>query len=246
MSFANVKKGRHRLRSCPFPFEYRKGQKKLVTGVYHCIGEARNLFIQASTGVGKTISTIYPAVCAMGQSKADKIFYLTSKTITRTVAEETFSILRRQGLSMRTVTLTAKDKICILEERNCNPVKCERAAGHFDRINDAVYDMITHEMVIDREKVMEYAKKHCVCPFEMSLDISYWCDGIICDYNYVFDPNVALKRYFGEGNRGEYIFLVDEAHNLVDRGKADVQCYSCKRGFSDNKKICKRYRQGIV
>lgn len=146
MSFANVKKGRHRLRKLSFPFEYRKGQKKLVTGVYHCIGEARNLFIQASTGVGKTISTIYPAVCAMGQSKADKIFYLTSKTITRTVAEETFSILRRQGLSMRTVTLTAKDKICILEERNCNPVKCERAAGHFDRINDAVYDMITHEM----------------------------------------------------------------------------------------------------
>lgn len=214
-----------------FPFEYRKGQKKLVTGVYHCIGEARNLFIQASTGVGKTISTIYPAVCAMGQSKADKIFYLTSKTITRTVAEETFSILRRQGLSMRTVTLTAKDKICILEERNCNPVKCERAAGHFDRINDAVYDMITHEMVIDREKVMEYAKKHCVCPFEMSLDISYWCDGIICDYNYVFDPNVALKRYFGEGNRGEYIFLVDEAHNLVDRARQMYSAILVKEDF---------------
>lgn len=227
------------IKKLSFPFEYRKGQKKMVTGVYHCIGEARNLFIQASTGVGKTISTIYPAVCAMGQSKADKIFYLTSKTITRTVAEETFSILRRQGLSMRTVTLTAKDKICILEERNCNPVKCERAAGHFDRINDAVYDMITHEMVIDREKVMEYAKKHCVCPFEMSLDISYWCDGIICDYNYVFDPNVALKRYFGEGNRGEYIFLVDEAHNLVDRARQMYSAILVKEDFLTIKKYVK-------
>ena len=140
---------------------------------------------------------------------------------------------------MRTVTLTAKDKICILEERNCNPVKCERAAGHFDRINDAVYDMITHEMVIDREKVMEYAKKHCVCPFEMSLDISYWCDGIICDYNYVFDPNVALKRYFGEGNRGEYIFLVDEAHNLVDRARQMYSAILVKEDFLTIKKYVK-------
>ena len=233
------------IKKLSFPFEYRKGQKKLVTGVYHCIGEARNLFIQASTGVGKTISTIYPAVCAMGQSKADKIFYLTSKTITRTVAEETFSILRRQGLSMRTVTLTAKDKICILEERNCNPVKCERAAGHFDRINDAVYDMITHEMVIDREKVMEYAKKHCVCPFEMSLDISYWCDGIICDYNYVFDPNVYLKRFFAEGIRGDYIFLVDEAHNLVERSREMYSAEIYKEDFLAVKKIVKRYRPGL-
>ena len=233
------------IKKLSFPFEYRKGQKKLVTGVYHCIGEARNLFIQASTGVGKTISTIYPAVCAMGQSKADKIFYLTSKTITRTVAEETFSILRRQGLSMRTVTLTAKDKICILEERNCNPVKCERAAGHFDRINDAVYDMITHEMVIDREKVMEYAKKHCVCPFEMSLDISYWCDGIICDYNYVFDPNVYLKRFFAEGIRGDYIFLVDEAHNLVERSREMYSAEIYKEDFLAVKKIVNRYRPGL-
>lgn len=222
-----------------FPFEYRKGQKKLVSGVYRCIEQEKNLYIQASTGVGKTISVIYPSVCAMGQDKADKIFYLTSKTITRTVAEETFSILRKQGLKIKTVTITAKDKICILEERSCNPVKCERAAGHFNRVNAAVYDIITNEMVIDREKIISYANKHKVCPFEMSLDVSYWCDGIICDYNYVFDPNASLKRYFSDGNKGAYIFLVDEAHNLADRARQMYSAVLVKEDFLTIKKYVK-------
>lgn len=243
--FWERKKRTESIRGLSFPFAYRKGQKKLVTSVYHCIEQEKNLYIQASTGVGKTISTVFPAVCAMGQDYADKIFYLTSKTITRTVAEETFDILRANGLKMRTVTLTAKDKICILEERNCNPVKCERAAGHFDRVNDAVYDMITHEMVINREKVMQYADKHKVCPFELSLDISYWCDGIICDYNYVFDPNVALKRYFSDGSRGGYIFLVDEAHNLVDRARQMYSAVLVKEDFLRVKKYVKDYDKAL-
>ena len=133
---------------------------------------------------------IFPAVKAMGQGMADKIFYLTSKTITRTVAQDTFKILRDQGLIFRNVTLTARDKICPLEERNCNPRDCSRAKGHYDRVNDAVYHMVTENMVIDRQVVEKYAEMFNVCPFEMGLDASYWCDGIICDYNYVFDPEV--------------------------------------------------------
>ncbi|MGN0317480.1 MAG: ATP-dependent DNA helicase [Lachnospira sp.] len=222
-----------------FPFEYRDGQKKLVLSVYKSILEEKNLFIQAPTGVGKTISTVYPSVQAMGKGLADKLFYLTSKTITRTVAEETFDILRREGLSFRTVTLTAKDKICMMPERDCNPVACKCAGGHFDRVNEAVYDCITQELVINRDVVMKYAEKHNVCPFEMSLDISTWCDGIICDYNYAFDPDASLKRYFKEGGNGEYIFLVDEAHNLVERGREMFSATLVKEDFLVAKKLVK-------
>ena len=243
--FAERRKRTESIENLEFPFSYREGQKKLVTSVYRCIEQEKNLFIQASTGVGKTISTVFPAVCAMGQDYTDKIFYLTSKTITRTVAEETFMLLRDNGLHIRTVTLTARDKLCVLEERDCNPEKCSRAAGHFDRVNAAVYDMITNESVIDRETVLKYADKHQVCPFEMSLDSSYWCDGIICDYNYVFDPNVALKRYFGESSKGDYVFLVDEAHNLVDRARQMYSAVLVKEDFLKIKKLVKNYDKAL-
>lgn len=227
------------IKGLKFPFEYRKGQKELAVSVYKSCAAGNNLYIQAPTGCGKTISTVYPAVMAVGEGHADKIFYLTAKTVTRTVAEDTYRILRGNGLHFRTVTLTAKDKICILEERDCNPDACPYAKGHFDRVNDAVYDVLTHETDINRDKIFEYAAKHQVCPFEMSLDISTWCDGIICDYNYVFDPNVRLKRFFADGSKGEFIFLVDEAHNLVDRGRSMYSAALVKEDFLDVKKLVK-------
>ena len=226
-----------------FPFEYREGQRELVVSVYKTINRGKTLYIQAPTGVGKTIATIFPAVAAMGQNKADKIFYLTSKTITRTVAENTYVLLRENGLHFRTVTLTARDKICMAEKRECNPVNCEYAKGHFDRVNDAIFDAISNNEVIDRTCIEKYALKHRVCPFEMSLDISYWCDGIICDYNYVFDPNVYLKRFFADGTTGDYIFLVDEAHNLVERSREMYSAIIYKEDFLLAKKILKKYGQ---
>ncbi len=227
------------IKNLAFPYEYREGQKKLCVNVYRAIESESTLYIQAPTGVGKTLSTVYPSVQALGQQLIDKIFYLTSKTITRTVAEDSYKILRDKGLHMRTVTLTAKDKICPLDERNCNPAMCPYAKGHFDRVNDAVYDIITHEMAIGRDNITDYAQKHEVCPFEMSLDTSYWCDGIICDYNYVFDPDAALKRYFGNGSSGDYVFLVDEAHNLVDRARDMYSAVLKKEDFLAAKKIVK-------
>ncbi|MBT9780134.1 ATP-dependent DNA helicase [Clostridium sp. MCC353] len=202
-----------------FPFEYREGQKDLAVSVYRAISQKRNLYIQAPTGIGKTLSTVFPALKAIGEGKGDKLFYLTAKTITRSVAEETFTILRNKNLCFSTVTITAKDKLCFLEKPECNPDACPYAKGHFDRVNDAVYDIIHQENGITREIILEYAEKYRVCPFEFCLDISNWVDGIICDYNYVFDPNVKLKRYFSDGISGEYLFLVDEAHNLVSRAR---------------------------
>ena len=203
-----------------FPFAYRKGQRKLVVSVYRAISQKERLYIQAPTGIGKTISTIFPAVAAMGQEKCQRIFYLTAKTITRTVAQESFDILSRCGVRISTIAITAKEKICPQDETECNPVTCERARGHFDRINEAVYDVITHEFQITRQTIEEYAKKHNVCPYEMSLDISVWVDGIICDYNYAFDPVVKLKRFFSDATAdGANVFLIDEAHNLVDRAR---------------------------
>lgn len=223
-----------------FPYEYREGQRDLAASVYKSIRQGKNLFIQAPTGVGKTISTIYPSVKAMGGGNVEKIFYLTAKTITRTAAQSAYNDLTECGLVFKTVTITAKEKICFQEndlKTECNPIACPYAKGHYDRINDAVFDIITHENIINRQTIEEYARKHRVCPFEFSLDISYWVDGIICDYNYVFDPHVCLKRFFSEGNKGEYVFLVDEAHNLVDRAREMYSASICKEELLEIKRM---------
>ncbi len=228
------------IQNIEFPFEYREGQRDLAVSVYKTINRSKVLFIQAPTGVGKTISTVFPSVKAVGEGLGDKIFYLTAKTITRTAAEAAFDELRKQKLKFRTIVLTAKEKICN-QGMKCNPVECPYARGHFDRVNDAVYDIISSEYRINREIVLEYAQKHQVCPFEFGLDISYWCDGIICDYNYVFDPNAYLRRYFGEGNKGDYLFLIDEAHNLVERGREMYSAAIFKSDIMEFKKIIKGF-----
>ena len=179
------------IKAVQFPFPYREGQKDLAAAVYRTIVHGKKLFLEAPTGTGKTITTVFPTVKAVGEGKISKFFYLTAKTITKSVAEEAFATLRKsQSLRFKTATITARDKICFLgdEERNCNPVACPYANGHYDRINDALFDLLINEDSFDREKISEYARKHEVCPFEMSLDMSLWADGVICDYNYVFDP----------------------------------------------------------
>lgn len=229
------------IKSLVFPYEYRKGQKELATYVYQTIYHKRKLFIEAPTGVGKTISTIFPSVKAMGENMAEKIFYLTAKTITRTVADDAVELMRMQQLKLKTVVLTAKDKICFMEESDCNPECCPYAKGHYDRINEAVYDLLTSKDKFNREAIENYARKHQVCPFEMCLDMSLFADMIICDYNYLFDPHVYLKRFFSEGVRGDYIFLIDEAHNLVDRGREMYSALLKKEDFLALKKTVKDY-----
>ena len=224
------------IKEAEFPYPYREGQRELVTSVYRTILRKKKLFIQAPTGVGKTMATIFPAVKAVGEGLGDKIFYLTAKTITRTVAEQAFQILKKNGLQYKVATLTAKEKICFCEKAECNPDVCPYAKGHFDRVNDAVYEMITTMEEMSQENIETQAKKHSVCPFEMGLDVSLWVDAIICDYNYVFDPNAHLKRFFSEGKKGEYLFLIDEAHNLVERGREMYSAVLYKEEFLQMKK----------
>lgn len=224
-----------------FPYPYRKGQKELVSGVYHTMRTEKQLFIQAPTGIGKTMAAIFPAVRAVGEGHGDKIFYLTAKTITRTVAEEAFHILKEKGLSYKTISITAKEKLCLCEETDCNPEKCPYAEGHFDRINAAVFEILNEKDTYLREDLLEQAEKHRVCPYEMCLDISSWVDAVICDYNYVFDPNVYLRRFFSDGVKGDYLFLIDEAHNLVERGRKMYSAVLCKEDFLETAKIVKEH-----
>lgn len=234
------------IKEMAFPFPYREGQKELATYVYQTIYHKRKLFIEAPTGAGKTISTVFPALKAMGEGMCERLFYLTAKTITRTVADDTISLLRERGLKLKSVILTAKDKICFMEETECNPVSCPYAKGHYDRVNEAMYDLLTHVDNFTREQIEAYARQYQVCPFELCLDMSLFADAVICDYNYLFDPHVYLRRFFAEGVRGEYIFLVDEAHNLVERGREMYSALLCKEAFLELKKTVKAYDERIA
>lgn len=233
------KKRDESIKRLDFPFEYRKGQKDFVVGVYKSILRQKKLFVQAPTGSGKTIATVYPAIKAMGEGLTSKLFYLTAKTIARTVAEDTFSLLTDRGLKFRFVTITSKEKICILGKPQCDPSVCERARGHFDRVNDAVFDLLNNEETITRELVEKYAEKHMVCPFEMCLDVSTFSDAIICDYNYVFDPTVSLKRFFAEEKKTDFVFLSDEAHNLLDRAREMYSAVLVKEDILAAKRVIK-------
>ncbi|MEW9699387.1 ATP-dependent DNA helicase [Paenibacillus sp. SI8] len=207
------------IKQLPFPFEaYREGQRKLAGAVYQTIADGHKLFAKAPTGIGKTISTIYPSVKAIGEGVLQRIFYLTAKTITRTAAEEAYALLRAKGLHLHVVTITAKEKVCLKEEMRCSKEHCEFADGYYDRINEAVLDLLRQETAMTRPVIEAYARKHRVCPFEFSLDVAYAADAVICDYNYIFDPRVNLKRLFEEQKR-QTALLVDEAHNLVDRAR---------------------------
>lgn len=206
------------LRALSFPFPaYRPGQRRFAAAVYRTAASGGRLFAQAPTGIGKTVSSLFPAFKAMGEGKAEKVFYLTAKTVTRGVAEDAVRLLRDGGMRLKSVTLTAKDKICPLPERDCNPEACPFADGYYDRINDCVFTLLAERDTFTREAVEDAARTYRVCPFELSLDLSSWCDLIIGDYNHLFDPVASLKRFFSE--EGEYIFLIDEAHNLVSRSR---------------------------
>ncbi|MFS1003776.1 ATP-dependent DNA helicase [Enterococcus casseliflavus] len=228
-----------------FPFEtFRKGQRELAAAAYKTLKNGKRLFAEAPTGTGKTMSTLFPALKVLGEEGADRVFYLTAKTITRQVAEDALSKLADNGSETKSVTITAKDKICFLDERNCTPEHCPYAQGYYNRINEALWDLLHHENQITREVIETYGMKHTVCPFELSLDVSVFCDVIIGDYNYLFDPTVYLRRFFEEPDE-EYFFLVDEAHNLVNRSKEMYSSTILRQPFKELKKKLPKDQQKL-
>ncbi|MDT3425492.1 Rad3-related DNA helicase [Paenibacillus forsythiae] len=209
------------IRRLEFPFPaYREGQRRLAGAVYKSITDGVNLFAQAPTGIGKTMSTLFPAVKAMGagEGRLRGLFYLTAKTVTRLAAQDAFALMFAGGLHLHVVTITAKEKACFREEGLCGADYCPFADGYYDRIGGALMDMLGGETLMDRQTLERYARKHTVCPFELSLDAAYVSDAMICDYNYIFDPRIGLKRLLEERKK-DTALLVDEAHNLVDRGR---------------------------
>ncbi|MFZ5351602.1 MAG: ATP-dependent DNA helicase [Bacillota bacterium] len=220
-----------------FPFEqYRKGQRDFAVAVYKTIKEGKRIYIQAPTGTGKTISVLFPSIKAVGEGLAEKIFYLTARTTHKQIAVDTVKTMISRGLAFKCLVITAKEKICPKEKTICDADYCEYARGYYDRIEQAVRDVFINEDIIDKSVLCKYSEKHTVCPFELSLDISLWVDCIISDYNYVFDPRVYLKRFFAEKNKSEYIILVDEAHNLVERARDMYSAEVSKREILSLKK----------
>lgn len=218
----------------PFPFaSYRPGQRAMMNAVYKTCTEGGQLLCQAPTGIGKTMSVLFPALKAVGEG--GPIFYLTARGTTRAAAENALGLLRAADpdLKLRSVTLTAKDKICLQEHRECTPEACPYANGYYDRVKAALWDGLnTHALTADALQAL--ARKHKVCPFELGLDLSLWCDVVVGDYNYLFDPVVHLMRFFETA--GDYLFLIDEAHNLPGRARDMHSASLCKSAFYDAKK----------
>ncbi len=211
-----------------FPYsELREGQEIMIRECYRAMRRGERLFVQAPTGTGKTISSLYPAVRALGTGYADKIFYLTAKSSTRREAYRAAGKLFEGGARLRTAVINAKEQVCLCGARitgrrddMCDPAVCDFARGYYDRAEDAIFELLSRQNGFTRQIIREVALKYRVCPYELSLDLSEYCDIIICDYNYVFDPMVYFRRYFSDfGERGKYIFLLDEAHNLADRAR---------------------------
>jgi len=220
------------IRKLQFPFgHYRPGQREMAVGVYRTVRNGSQLLAQAATGIGKTMAVIFPVVKAMAEGLNTKIFYLTARTTGRIAAEKALDELRKKQLKLKSLTITAKDKICFKPENACNPEECEFARGYFDRVDEALKDMF-HQDAFTRPAVEAVARFHQICPFEFSLELSYWADCIICDYNYVFDPRVFLRHFFQEKNNN-YTLLIDEAHNLVDRSREMFSAEICKQQVLD-------------
>jgi DNA excision repair protein ERCC-2 len=226
------------IRKLEFPFAtYRPGQRKMAVDVYRAISTGEQLLVQAATGIGKTMAVVFASVKAMAEAITTKIFYLTARTTGRTVAEQALAELRVHGLRLKSLTLTAKDKICFNPDKNCTGQECEFARGYYDRLNPALGPIFEKD-ALTREYLEAVAIKYRLCPFELSLELSLYADCIIGDYNYAFDPRVYLRRFFYETG-SDYTFLIDEAHNLVDRSREMFSAEIRKQSFLDVRRSVK-------
>jgi DNA excision repair protein ERCC-2 len=247
------------LRALSFPFDrYRPGQRQLAVAVYRALASQGRLFVEAPTGIGKTVSVLFPALKALGEQHCERLFYLTAKTPGRRAVDAALRQLRSRGLRLRSLALTAREKICVrqleptqttsaepipenqlpgLSEQMaapspsgaptqpatsrqpaaCDARQCPFAIGFYDRIKAALSEALGME-TLDQPALQRVALRHQVCPFELALAAACWVDLMVCDYNYVFDPQVSLKRLLTLKPVPSAL-MVDEAHNLLDRAR---------------------------
>jgi DNA excision repair protein ERCC-2 len=214
-----------------FPYgAYREGQRAMAVSVYRALRQQATLVMQAPTGIGKTMATLYPAIKGLKALGYDKVFFLTAKNSGQVAAAQAVAALKTSGLELLDVTLTAKDKICFTKGAPCHPDHCDYARGYYDRIGAVLTAVVGRNASFSREAVEQLARDESLCPFELSLDLSTIADVIICDYNYVFDPAVYLRRHFDDAP-GQHALLIDEAHNLVDRGREMFSATLVNAGF---------------
>lgn len=223
-----------------FPYAtYRKGQREMAVGVFEAIEKKKPLFVEAPTGIGKTVSALVPALFSIVPQKLIHIFYLTARNTTQREPVKALQLLQEQGMAVKTVQLSAREKICLNDKVSCNPVDCPYAKGHFDRVNDAVVDLFQKENLLTPNIITQFAEKHAVCPHEFQLDMSDYSEVILCDYNYAFDPQVQLKRVFDDNTKG-VVLLVDEAHNLADRGR---DMYTAKLSTAEFQQMADMFKE---
>ncbi|MFQ5485489.1 MAG: DEAD/DEAH box helicase, partial [Desulfobacterales bacterium] len=227
------------IRRLEFPFKtYRPGQRRMAEAVYRAIKSDRQLIIQAATGIGKTIAAIFPAFKAMLAGFTEKIFYLTAKNTGKAATEKALGMLREKGLTVKSITLTAKDRICFRPQSACSGKECEYAKGFYDRLSWGLEEIFRQDD-FTRRTVERYSEKYRLCPFEYSLELALWTDCIICDYNYAFDPLVSLKQFF-QNNTKRYAFMIDEAHNLVERSREMYSSEIRKQALLDTRRLLRR------
>ena len=202
-----------------FPYgNFRAGQKDLAKYAYGISQNGGILFAEAPTGIGKTVSTLFPFVKSFANTANEKIFYLTAKNSGKEMAFNTANLLIENGLEASAIEILAKDKVCFCPGKACNPDECPYAKDYYTKIRSVIVDSIKNRKTFKTEEILEIARHYALCPFELSLDLSLYMDIIICDYNYFFDPIVYLKRFF-DNDASNMVVLVDEAHNLVERGR---------------------------
>ena len=229
--------------SFPFPF-IRKGQNELIESTIECVLNHTSNFVEASTGIGKTISTLYGSLCLMKDKRIDKIFYSTPKNSGFLSAINALNIFKNKDVRLTSVEIIAKDKACLNKKRigKCNPDECKFTIGYYDKLKEVIKEIVLNNDTIDANLIKKYAIKYKMCPFELSLDLSLLADVIISDYNYLFDPISQLKRYFESPDKQyKMIALIDEAHNMVNRSvdmfSAILSSSSFFKALTDLKKI---------
>ena len=237
--FNQIEKRNKSIETLDFPFDkYRPGQRDLAKYCYAVAKKGKRLFVEAPTGIGKTMSTLFPFIKALKDDEKAKIFYLTAKNSGKEAAHQALRLLKNKGLSLSDIIITAKDKICFCKGKACNPDECPYTKNYFDKIQTVLRYSLLNYNDFDLNLITRIAYENQICPFEYELDLSLFMDVIVCDYNYMFDPISYMKRYFDE-DASSYLALVDEAHNLIDRSR---DMYSASLSYQTFKEARKSVR----